>query len=391
LEDGLPVIGSARVVAHESTVTRGEGNRLWVLAAVGLGLLGMLLWSPAPPPSGTSPQDVTGPTAGPVAGGGRATTTTTATTTPLAAVTGLDTTTTIVGSGGPVLGQPVGLALLVSSGASLERVDLDTGEVTGYEVRGWPVHASGGWLLLNDPTQAESLRALPLDDLQAAEGSPVGSTVGWPDRVHPGPEPGQVWVMGYTESFVWRLIRLDDGDVLDQLPALFGLNGPIFTGPSVMTSVAGGVFVHAGGQWRKVSEGMPLAVSDQYVLAQTCSQPLACGLEWIDRATWQQVVRPVPEAAGIVGGVWLSPDGRVLAFSADAGPPQVFDVERGEVVDLVPVDPAGVRVSPDGRYLVTAVEPEGQLAVYDLDSGERHEVALHPTSHDSRALLVEIG
>jgi hypothetical protein len=272
---------------------------------------------------------------------------------------------------GPVLGETVGLSLFVG-GNDLKRVDLDTGEITKCESRSQPVYADDDWLMLLSGFSNE-LMVVPVDD---PEGDGYRRTAlmffGPTPPVALGPEPGTVWLLSCEfEAPVWELLRLADGEVLRSVPThlnFFSSTGT--SGPNVSSSPAGGFFVLDGDGYRKISDARPVAVSDDYVLVQSCNDPNDCDSQWLRRESLDPVDRALPE--GDLSFAWLSPEGRVLT-SYGLTDPVVFDVERGMPIDIgdFGLNLESMVTSPDGRYLAFAA---GGLTIIDLDTSKTFEV-----------------
>ena len=107
--------------------------------------------------------------------------------------------------------------------------------------------------------------------------------------------------------------------------------------------------------------------------------------EWIDRSSGQAVDRPVPPGVGPYYGGTLSKGGRVLILWG-FDEPTVFDVDRGELVDLGIVDFIdNIAVSSDERY-VCAIDVKPTIA--DLDTGETVKIDV-TTGGFGEMLLVE--
>jgi hypothetical protein len=312
----VEMLGTTTTVAS-ATVSHGRGRSLWVVAALILGVVGLVLWS-----SSSSEAESEGDAeerAGvgdesdrpPTTARPRPSTTEQADDEP-PATTAVEAT---IGTGEPVLGQPVGLPLLYGGGGlELRRLDLDTGEITSYGTDGVPMLASGGWLVLSDSDGG--VRSVPVDQ-PAAKGAVLADGINWWfSGSSPGPEPGQVWILTRGPEITWNLMALESGDTLDVVPAAlsFGWSG----GPSVVTTPAGGVFaLEDGGPYTKVFDGALVAASDEYAVAQTCAGPLDCELDWLLRSSWDEVDRPAPAADPLLGGG----SRLAAAFSASTRPP----------------------------------------------------------------------
>ena len=273
-----------------------------------------------------------------------------------------------IGDGQPLLGEETGLYLFIGGESSkLRRIDLDTGEVVEYLDRVFPSFASDGYLVGTNPDSGRA-KVMLIDDPTVDTGVFLNSGYFYPgsSAALPGPEPGQLWVIGDDfPSPSWRLTRLSDGEVLQEIElATQNFYGPTLAGPMVAGSPSGGIFDLRDGTYVRVADGTPLAISTRFVLAEDCSSPIDCELRWLSRETWQEVDRALPE----LRPQWaqLSADGRVLMFYTDRGT-ELFDVERGRTVEGVGGDPENTAVSPDGRYVFTNT---GILRIHDLDSDE---------------------
>jgi hypothetical protein len=374
---GLEAVRSQ--AAHsESTVTSGSLGRNRMLVAVGTVLVGALALSMI----GSGSQGLA-ERASAVDGADRVTVPSTLSPAPSSAAT-----TSLVAPvdgrpGDPLLGRPVGLSLLIGGSSNLRRLDLDTGVVTDYDTNGWPIYADGGRLVLAEPDGGR-VRAVGLDQLAARERDwlPLGISSSWPP-VSTGPEPGTIWLLASIGQPTWQLIHITDGSTVDEITVTSDALHFTSGGPMIATSAAGGVFAHDGTTYRRVFDGVPLAVSDEFVLARSCSLPTACSLHWLRRDTWEEIDRAVPtDPVWWVG--WLSADGRVLAYSG-AERTRFFDVERGEPLDpATDVDPTRVVASAGTQFLVVA---QSRLGVYDLGTGATHRIELNARA-DDRFLFV---
>ncbi|MDH3679689.1 MAG: hypothetical protein OEV40_07035 [Acidimicrobiia bacterium] len=268
---------------------------------------------------------------------------------------------------GPVLGREVGWSLWYGSSNRLRKIDLDTGEITEYDIRGTPVHADGGWLVLRG-SNFSSLDSVPIDDPDGREPVELAGSENTGFPLVRGEEPGTAWLLaGSFDDLRIKLVRLADGEVLSEFestPLFFWLAGGV---PLLIATADGGIFERNGTSFQKVADGGLIAAGDDHVLISRCSSPTACRLEWLDRPSFEPIDRPVPSGSSYFNG-WLSPRGRVLAVS-DWGAYELFDVERGHDVELeIEVfEPTAFAVSPDERYLATA---QGPVRIHDLDTGE---------------------
>jgi hypothetical protein len=307
----------------------------------------------------------------------------------------------IAEEGQPVLGRPTGFTLLVGGeDGPLRTLDLDSGTWTTHQAVGTPLLVSGDWLVVS--RQADrATHAVPLIDPDGAERA-LGDASTWPERVSPGPEPGQVWLLVVTvDGLEWRLTALDTGTVTRTVAtseaALVGGGGP-----SVATSAAAGVFALGTGEpdvgadadrtdgaedYARVADGKLVGVADDAVLVEQCAAPDRCVYRWLDRSSWRHLDRPVPPLA-VDQVVGLSAQGRVLVGDGTTLGRVGLDLVRRRVLPLLVAGPLPFRpvVSPDERYLVTGLV--GGVAIIDLDTGARFRV---PTGSGSGAgaLLIE--
>ncbi len=376
----LDLLDLAPPIRDEVTVAYGRPGRFW--AAVGGGLLAVLLglWAlssvgggggPATADGGfsrdrptttatTAPPSTTdaGPTA-PSAAEGAATTT--------AAEAGAST--TVIAGGGPLLGEPVGLSLLMGSEQRLRRVDLDTGVVTTYERPGVPLFATGGFALIQG--SGGLVRAAPLADLDAE--TPSLWSPFSPALPRPGPNPGEVWLPDASgETLVWRLVDAGSRDVLSEVDSGTGSwwsQPESILDPMVVGSTTGEVFERVDESFEPVADGELIAVGRTRVLVRRCENPGSCTLHWLDRANWREKADPLPDvAARQVSTASISDDGRLLVY-ATANESYLFDVSRGQEVAQVATWPGTMSVSPDGRW-AALVHIAGRIALYDVERGE---------------------
>lgn len=384
----LNLLDVGPVVREEATVSHGQSGRFWATVIGGVVAVGFGVWlvgrlggadsaAPEPvrsttttevPPSTTvpdGPTNATDPNAtDPNAAG-------TSTTAPADAPAPSQ----ILGDGQPLLGQPVGLSVMIGSDASLRRVDLDTGAVYEYPIRGMPVAVSGPWLLLQEPNGGP-LDAVTLNDF-ATPGKELTNPSYYVAATAPGPEPGQIWILEYGDQPSWRLMRIDDGTTVARI-AVDNQDIPyISPEPDLTGTPGGGVFLREGDSYRRVADGQLVAASDAYILTETCTQPTQCQLHWIDRSTWQSVNRALPadqDRPGLIRpGAFLSPGGRMLGYTASPGQGRLFDVGRSRSIPSI-ADPSSMVASPDGRFVAT---PEaGRVQVYDTETGAIHDLVL---------------
>ena len=379
---------------------QGRRNQLVAVLALGAGLAGLAWWVLA----GSTKTDQANRSVEPSTSTSSRTTTSRPVTSPTTEPgSGVSSPTRLVGDGGPVLGQPVGLSLLVGGQGSdsLERFDLDTGVVTRYPGIGTPVAASDRFLVLLASAsdggfgQEGLLRAVPLDDLEA-EGHDLGAAMGfypW-STVAPGPDPGQIWVLGAGDTPGWRLVGIDDGAVLETVPATAQAGQIPGAGPDIDSSASGGLFERGPQGYRQVHPGRPLAVTEDSVLTVTCTQPAVCELSWLSRATWQPIDRAGPDDLILLVS-FISPDGRYLGyFGSDGGPlrrQHIFDAERRETLNPAVTDSevTSLAGSPDGRLL--AVMSPSDLVLYNGDTGATIAIGGGSELGDAQMVFVSNG
>lgn len=301
---------------------------------------------------------------------------------------------------GPVLGRPVGWSLLMGSaydlGASLHRLDLDTGQLLRYkEVDGGPVLLIGDRLVLlssRPELGTGSIRTVAVAD---PGGDPV--SLDGPGAVTPeavvAADPatgGGLWVY-QTNSSTARWTRFDGstGEMLDEVAVGSAASGrPVpGSGPELATSGSSGVFRWATGDgYRLLAPGRPMAAVGGDVLVQSCSSPLDCSLTWIDGSSGEPVDRPVPPDDERVYWYGLVPgsDRYLSGQRWTDGPPfiegVIVDLTTGRLLEL-DRPRQGIASSPDGRYLV-AIDyfgPAEQVVVYDAETGAVDPLELPPT------------
>ncbi len=392
----LDLLDLAPPAHDEAIVSYGRPGRFW--AAVGGGTLAVLagLWAlssvgggggagdtadaghhrPATTARATTPPTTdAGPTA-PSAAEGASTTT--------AAET--DAATSVIAGGGPLLGEPVGLSLLIGGEQRLRRVDLDTGVVTTYERPGVPLFATGGLVLIQG--SGGLVRAVPLADPDAE--TPSLWSQFSPALPRPGMNPGEVWLPDASgETLVWRLVDAGSRDVLSEVDsgtAAWWSQPESILDPEVVGSTTGEVFERVDESYERVADGELIAVGRTRVLVRRCENPGSCTLHWLDRASWRETADPVPEvAARQVTGASISDDGRLLVY-ATASESHLFDVSRGQGVAEVASWPGSLSVSPDGRW-AALVHIAGRIALYDVERGEVTEAPVSLAS-DSQVIIV---
>lgn len=370
----------------EDVVSYGRSGRFWATVAGGalLVLLGVWALSALGGAAGDATAGRLRPTTttAPVAASTETTATSEATDPTEPSVDQEATTSTsMVGAGEPLLGQPVGLSLLIGSELRLRRVDLDTGVVTTYEHPATPVLAVGDRVLLQDP-RTTAVRAVTVDQIDDPTVAPIWSQDA-PAMPRPGPEPGWVWLPGLDadQTFEWRLVDLASGQlrtVVSSGTAPWWQGNVGWIDPEVVGSTDGGVFERAGDGYRRVADGELLAVSPAFVIVRVCADPSSCALRWVDRATWQEADRPVPEVdARQVGPIVMSDDGGLLLITSASGR-ELFDVARRTSVSSSASLPDNLAVSPDGRWVALTLLA-GRISLYDTTRGESIELPISTT------------
>ena len=391
----IEAFGSERTVAADQLVGRGgRGSALLVVATV-LAIFAGLAWLTGgsssddgiPSTDDRSDEESTDRTTTPTERRGTSQTTTDLAPDDRPDTENRATTSTSLAEDGPLLDHETGLALL-SGGANLRRVDLDTGLVTEYELRGVPVLQTGGWLALTDPNGGRTF-AVPLDDPDGGTMVELPQVAEWPPAVSAGPESGTAWFHEPgDETFELIHVDLSDGTVLERREATetwwFGFS----SAPGGLASMPdGSIFASTDGGYERLDHGGLLAYNDELMLVTNCDAPDSCVLTWIERATGQPTERFLPPSDEIYVGGWLSPSGRLLTlYSKGPRPPSTFDVERGEVIDELPGLFSGeLAISPDERYVAMV---EVNPIIVDLDTGNTFTIPVSTQGYN-RVLLVD--
>ena len=155
--------------------------------------------------------------------------------------------------------------------------------------------------------------------------------------------------------------------------------------PIVVGSSTGEVFERHGDGFQLVTQGELVAVGRSTVLVRRCADPRSCSLHWIDRATWREVERPLPEInVQELTAASVSDDGRLLLYATATSSSVLFDVSRGNPVTETETWPDNLAVSADGRW-VAVLRLGGRIVVYDVEAGELTEI---PVSSAGGARLV---
>ncbi|MEM9656472.1 MAG: hypothetical protein AAGA65_30630 [Actinomycetota bacterium] len=291
-----------------------------------------------------------------------------------------------------LLGEETGLWLFVGGDGTLQRLNLDNGELVDYGIRAAPIASSGadlvlyarisglvGWIpaavpgqqpfawkpgYAAPPDEAGRLWVLdPGDDTPHPAGVPVGSGS---------------WELFDTVSATAQGLGTRPGDLYesvearrpsaDQLPPAAAAIRP---GPDLSVR-PDGVVAYTDTGYRSLVDGPVdvLAASADRILIRTCS-PEPCALTWLpgvggDRS--EAAVEPTPDqlpnpdvlwAGFVAGGSWLLayyPGGESELIALDA--PGRYRFWAG----------ANPAMSEDGRLM--AVQTGGQYAVVDVVTGE---------------------
>ncbi len=380
------LLDHASPAVAEDIVSYGRSGRFWATVAGGalLVLLGVWALSAVGGAAGDAAAGRQRPTttSAPVAASTETTATSEATDPTEPSVDREATTSTsIVGGGEPLLGRPVGLSLLIGSELRLRRVDLDTGVVTTYQHPATPVLAVGDRVLLQDPSTT-AVRAVTVDQLDDLTVTPIWSQDS-PAMPRPGPEPGSIWlpVLDGEQRLEWRLVDLASGQMrtVVNTGSVSWWQGSVgWLDPNVVGSTDGGVFERSGDGFRRVADGELLAVSPAFAIVRVCADPDTCALRWVDRATWEEVDRPIPEVdARDVGSLAMSDDGGLLLITSLSGR-ELFDVTRGTALSSSASAPDNLAVSPDGRWVALTLLA-GRISLYDTERGESIELPMSTT------------
>ncbi len=307
---------------------------------------------------------------------------------------------------GPLLAdENVGYRLVVSSDSQLFDIDLDTGEMTRHRIVVDPIGLLGDELIAFDPERG--FVALPTDNLggdgrtvfAVPEVAATDRAVGVANLLAAAVRPPQTLLAEFVRP------EPGTGRVATQL---FEID--VSTGRFAATSIAvdprpqtphrtrnglaaldgGGVFEAAGNSYRKIADGQALLLGVNYSVARDCPTPGDCRVFWVDRATGNEVERPLP-TSGEINTATQRPDGAgteraLMAMEElDAGATVVaitgpestgsgyYDVENGR--RLTALDPLSLEfglgplgrsvgaLSPDGRWMALPVG--GSIVLYD--------------------------
>ncbi len=384
-------VGSSSTV-HGRATSGGNYRALIVLVAVlsvVIALLAVIGGSSDPSDtagqdeasSGTGPAGLVGTTGAPETGAA----TTATTISPNAAPETTVVPTTMV-PGRFLVGEPTGLWLFFGGVDPLQRLDLDTGEVTRYGLQADPVLATGpdlvlyqrevgivGWVLATDPgEQALTWKRGP---------------------VAVGDEPSHLWILDRETDMEhpsgepvgpgrWELFDTDANRVLERRPGdldpaveaelaprqqVGGGAEMIRPGPA-LSSRTDGVYAYDESGYRRLGPGRVYAYDDRAALVGTCPPVGAagdCDLRWIDRASGEPVEQPLPTgriryARVLAGGDWLHTIDDELSSEL---------LQRSTGRRIVGDWVSQPAISPDGRWL--ALLSDGSVTVTDLSSDRR--------------------
>ncbi len=325
-------------------------------------------------------------------------------------------------AGDPVSAPPVGYRILVD-GEGLIDIDLDNGAVVRRNGEVDLVGVSGTELIIYDATQG--FAALPIADLDAdrrelfsvpetiAGTTPVSAaslrsaSVRSPDTLLIEFDRGtgnDAGVEGMGDGV--QLFEVEIGSGRFRASAIEGVGGLSRFGAThhgLASVPGGGLFEASGNSYRKLSDGRPLLLGINYAIVQDCVQPGECSEFWIDRATGQRVVRPLPQRQRIDRLSEVDEMARLLrvdGLDADGeSETSYFDVEGDRWLSAMPalsVHPelaalggTAEALSRDGRWF--AVPTGYGLLLYDVTSDVQYRMNLRQNLLDSRLLFVSNG
>ena len=278
--------------------------------------------------------------------------------------------------------------LFAQHSGRLLRIDLADGRIDVYDVTGRMVGEFAGLLYLVDPRNA--IVTLPVDDLDA-EPSPNASPV---------PEGHSLAAVELTGDGLLHLmtglfsaadpeltmIRIDLSTSSTQVAAVdqYGMFG--------LVEVPGaGLFEMTGDGFRPLTDGAVRFYGERLIVVEECRAPGDCRRYWLDRATGNEIDRPMPKASS---GWLLGPSGRI-SITFNSGGRVFIDTEAGQALpDLVgsengrgltfPED-----LTPDERFLAAVPSNDsGNVQIYDLLREESWTIDLPRTFNLSKVLFV---
>ncbi len=306
-------------------------------------------------------------------------------------VVGESPTSTQLGNGEPLLGEPTGLQLVIGRVTDRPSIlDLDTGELTlapgasrGIE----PIAMHGDWLVAR---QGDQLVALPAIDLEA-DPVPLLPEARWVDLVPQSVlHDGSAWVYDYsTQNVEMHLVDLASGNEVVQGPpppdhqSFSGWSPPTAAGsPALMSHVSGGLYAaDLVGGYRRVFDGRLIAADDTRALVETCDFAMVCLQTWFARDSWEQLDLKVPETPGrfaietsfvagtdVVSSLGFDDDGQALVLT-NVVTGTTYEVDD-QYIDRIAGGP--LAISPDGRWM--GIRSGFQLTIIDLETGVEHEI-----------------
>lgn len=276
--------------------------------------------------------------------------------------------------------------LFAQHSGRLLRVDLGSGELSSHDVGGRLLGEFGYRLYLVD---SDAIFSLPVDD--DAEWELVAMPI---EKGH------DLIAAALTED---GLIHLTTGVLSSAEPDLVMIRIDLTTGSEQraemnqygtfgLVEVAGaGLFELTGDGFRPLADGSVRFHGERLLVIEECEAPGRCRRYWFDRATGQELDRPVPEASS---GWLLGPNGRIAVIYGPRG--QVFlDTETGETLpNLVgATSDRGFSIpgdlTPDERFLAAVpASDSGDVQIHDLTRAVSWTLDLPRTFNLSRVLLV---
>lgn len=364
----------------------GAGGRSLAVLVGGLAAVLGLLWALSRPVS--EPLQQPRPSATP------SMTAEAPTTLPGPRATGGSLPTTSMVPGGPLLGEQIGLLLLQGGdGSTLQRLDLDSGELTHFGLEAHPVAVVAERLVLHQD-ESGTVGWLPLEDLgeqvKAWRRGPVSvdrlgievldATAD--NRGFFGPDNDDLG------AGMWRRFDSQSGKVVASIPAdvhteigaeagtgaerIGGVLGVLRTGAG-LSERPDGVYRLTTDGFRRIAAGRVLADDRQgwasgapwLALVGTCGPDGPCDLTWVEADTGEAVDRPLPgirprRAIVLPGDRWL--------LSIDwEGRAELLELATGRRIERE-WDAARPTVSADGRWLAEWTDPT-TVSVSDLSGG----------------------
>lgn len=274
---------------------------------------------------------------------------------------------------GPVLDEPVGLAIAIGGGErEIHLIDLDTGDVSSLGRPGTPRLVDDGRLLVQD--DRDRWEVIDLGTGRTDTIVPEGDAPRYGAVV--AAEAEGVWFRrgAGLDGRVWSRVAPETGEVLQEVTVPAGarvvsdVNGVPLAGPEVVGSEAGAIYtLAADGGYRRRLDGHLIAFDEQLLLVAACGR-FACQNQWIDRRSLDVVDIPAPEPR-LLGG-YIRGDTTLVAETP--GPSnaivKVFDLTTGRAIATgSPSGLARTWVSPSGRFI--AVPGFNALLIIDTRRG----------------------